>query len=412
MKHSRDSSSADTAHPPKRHTSGTHLPDNVSPVATPSGSAALRKLNKQYQLNFHNDCNKALEQDAEVDLGPLFNSYRLKYLRLRGILQDQRSQSGQSGQDDSLSQSLPSNKHINRSPHCTSAVITHPLDPQVKAVMESEILREPAGKSDEQIMMSKIDAMVKRGKKLSASGGRTVTQIHSNIVVKTGQGLDLNEVAIMEHIHRVSKSFPSPQPLGSITYNGMTHLFMTFIEGTSLQELWPSLSADLKTSVRDQLNTILKNLRSLPLPSSQLGSGDPPRCKDVRRSVRCSSVPIHNEDDFNNFLLSTMKPRIAQTYKEFVRTTCLHSRHRIVMTHGDFHPRNILAELHDGHVKIKGIVDWEAGGSYPEYWEYVKSLNTMSSVEEDDWYHYLPVIGMGEYCNEWAMDLLLETLVT
>lgn len=74
-------------------------------------------------------------------------------------------------------------------------------------------------------------------------------------------------------------------------------------------------------------------------------------------------------------------------------------------------PRNILAEVHDGLITIKGVIDWEAGGSYPEYWEYVKALNTMSSVDEDDWWRFLPVLGMGEYCNDWAMDMLLETLL-
>lgn len=283
----------------------------------------------------------------------------------------------------------------------------------MRAVIENETPGTyKTGNPGEQTLISGIEAAIERGKKLYTSGGRTVTQIHPNVVVKSGRELDLNEVTIMEHIHRVSKDFPLPQPLGSVTFNGMTFIFMTFIEGTSLQELWPSLSAHLKNSVCDQLNTILLKLRSLPLPSTQLGGGAPPRCKDVRRSVRCSPMPITNETEFNDFLLSTTKPRIAQSYKEFIQTKCLYSHHRIVMTHGDFHPRNILAELDDGQILVKGIIDWEAGGAYPEYWEYVKSLNTMSSVEEDDWWRYLPVPGMGEYCNEWAADMLIETLIT
>jgi len=261
------------------------------------------------------------------------------------------------------------------------------------------------------VMISRIDALIKRGKQLYASGGRTVTQITSDIVVKTGERLDLNEMTTLEHIHRASKSFPSPRPLGSVLYNGVTYFFMTLVEGTSLQELWPSLRADQKIAARDQLSTILLDLRNLPLPSTQIGGGIPTRCKDVRRSIRSSSGPVYNEDDFNDFLLSTIIPRVAQTYQDFIRTKCLHSRHRIVMTHGDLHPRNIMAALHDGHVEIKGIVDWEAAGAYPEYWEYVKSLNTMSSVDEEDWCHYLPVEGMGEHCKEWAVDMVLETIV-
>ncbi|KAF1920862.1 hypothetical protein BDU57DRAFT_553137 [Ampelomyces quisqualis] len=258
-----------------------------------------------------------MTDDVEIDLGPLFESYGSKYSRMREVINARQRQRCQ---------------------------------------------------------VSKINAIVGRGKTLSASSGRIVTRIHPNIVVKIGQGLDLNEMVIIEHIHWFSESFPSPQPLGSVAYDGTTYHFMTFIEGRSLQDLWPSLSTHLKSDVRDQLSSILLDLRALTLPTEQFGTGIPPRCKDVRRWVRCSVGPIHNEDDFNDFLLSTIKPRIAQTYKDFMRRKI------------DLHPRNVVAEFHDGHIMVK------------EYWEYVKSLNTVSSVDEDDWRHYLPVKGMGEYC--------------
>ncbi|KAF1958343.1 hypothetical protein CC80DRAFT_354141, partial [Byssothecium circinans] len=247
------------------------------------------------------------------------------------------------------------------------------------------------------------------GEIIHTGGGRKLTRIHPNILVKSGRDLDLGEVDMMNHIHRFSKSFPSPRSLGSIICNSTTHFFMTFIEGSTLEALWPSLSTDLKSSARDQLSKILLDLRSLPLLSAQYGGGTPPRCKDVRRSVRRSSEPIDNEQDFNEFLLSTTKPWISQSYKEHVRSKCLGSHHRIVLTHGDFHPRNILAELREDSLVIRGVVDWEAGGSYPEYWEYIKCLNTVSSVDEDDWLRYVPICGMGEYSKEWAVDMLLES---
>ena len=42
----------------------------------------------------------------------------------------------------------------------------------------------------------------------------------------------------------------------------------------------------------------------------------------------------------------------------------------IVLTHGDFAPRNILLQ----NTKIVAVLDWELSGYYPEYWEYVKAL--------------------------------------
>lgn len=44
--------------------------------------------------------------------------------------------------------------------------------------------------------------------------------------------------------------------------------------------------------------------------------------------------------------------------------------HKIVMTHGDLSPRNILVQ----GSKVVAILDWEMSGYYPEYWEYVKAL--------------------------------------
>jgi hypothetical protein len=210
-------------------------------------------------------------------------------------------------------------------PHGTSIVIRQSLDPKVRAIIENQPPEDclPAGTSDEHVMISRIKVAMERGKQPHASGGRTVIQIDPEVVVKSGREVDHDEVAIMEHIHRVSKEFPLPQPLGSVTYNDMTFIFMTLVKGTSLQEIWSSLSVDLKTAVRDQLNVILSNLRSLPVSSTHLGGGAPPICKDVRRSTRCSSRPINNEAEFNDFLLSTTKPRIARTGSSLKQSFCI-----------------------------------------------------------------------------------------
>ena len=50
----------------------------------------------------------------------------------------------------------------------------------------------------------------------------------------------------------------------------------------------------------------------------------------------------------------------------------LKENHRIILTHGDLHPRNIIIKDNT----IAGIIDWELGGWYLEYWEYVKGVNS------------------------------------
>lgn len=53
--------------------------------------------------------------------------------------------------------------------------------------------------------------------------------------------------------------------------------------------------------------------------------------------------------------------------------------HKIVFTHADLNPRNILVERTTSHAgqegrQLSGIVDWETAGFYPEYWDYTKSM--------------------------------------
>jgi thiamine kinase-like enzyme len=47
-------------------------------------------------------------------------------------------------------------------------------------------------------------------------------------------------------------------------------------------------------------------------------------------------------------------------------------QHRILLTHGDISPRNIM--VRNGH--IAAIIDWQYAGWYPEYWEFTKASRT------------------------------------
>lgn len=171
---------------------------------------------------------------------------------------------------------------------------------------------------------------------------------------------------------------------------------------------WSSLSHAQKCSVREQLSSVMTELRALPLPSRFLGCGSPSVCVDCRRHKRQSEPNIESEAEFNEFLLSKPRPRISQTHLSFLRDKCLRRDHRIVLTHGDLAPRNILVDDSTNGLEIVGIADWECGGAYPEYWEYIKALNTVSSIDEDDWGAFLPEVAIGRHDDEWAKNLVVE----
>ncbi|EKV17643.1 hypothetical protein PDIP_30560 [Penicillium digitatum Pd1] len=61
----------------------------------------------------------------------------------------------------------------------------------------------------------------------------------------------------------------------------------------------------------------------------------------------------------------------------------LSQSHRILFTHGDIRPQNVMVK--DGHVVA--IIDWERSGWYPEYWEFAKALLVWGW--QSDWTDYL-----------------------
>ena len=67
----------------------------------------------------------------------------------------------------------------------------------------------------------------------------------------------------------------------------------------------------------------------------------------------------------------------------------------------------MVVGLEDGGVSLSGILDWEASGFYPEYWKYLKALNTRDARDESDWWIHLPSAIIG-YDHEVAIDRLLE----
>lgn len=233
---------------------------------------------------------------------------------------------------------------------------------------------------------------------------RAVVRILPNIVVKINKSNDKTEVHVLHHIHKHSHQIPAPQPLGMIMIGKWSYTFLSFIQGISLDRIWADLTTDKKCYVREQLNHIFTELRRLPWPSSEgyLGGGMPPMCKGGHRFKKTSSSLIASEAEFNDFLLddSWLEPARA----DYIRRS-LPIDHQIVMTHGDSCPPNILVESED-ILHIAGIVDWETGGAYPEYWEYVNAFKSLFD-SQSDWCLYLPEAGIGRFFDEYARHSII-----
>ncbi|PYH63730.1 uncharacterized protein BO88DRAFT_430108 [Aspergillus vadensis CBS 113365] len=228
-------------------------------------------------------------------------------------------------------------------------------------------------------------------------GSTAVLGLTPNLALKLGTYIDVDHLAMLEDIRRQNLRVPIPDTHGVLQQTGTTRnfVFMSRVPGQPLDSLWKMLSPYQKA-----------DLRSLPFtPSNEPGAvygGDTPRrCKDTRRETRVADTPISNEMEFNHFL--SYNPRRTETSQIVMIRSYMTTGHELTseaLTGTD--------NLPSKRVTITGIIDWETCGWYPEYWEYLKALNTIfPGCNCEDWWEYLPKT-IGIWPKEHAVDLMLD----
>jgi len=80
--------------------------------------------------------------------------------------------------------------------------------------------------------------------------------------------------------------------------------------------------------------------------------------------------------------------------------------HRILFTHGDLKPHNILVK--DGH--ITGFLDWESAGWYPDYWDFTTALRF--TRKNFWWYGFILELGGSIYLAELDCERALTSLTS
>lgn len=297
----------------------------------------------------------------------------------------------------------------------------YPLPPSVPCSLPCSIIhplslavREVLGVTDESLndLSSLVVRCVLSGTTISESPSRAVIRVGEDIVVKVAQRLDHDEHGVLQFLDEHVPGIPAPRALGLVEVESTSFMFMTRIPGTTLETCWPSLTSEAKKHVQRLLDKNFAVLRELELPpGAPLGSPLGRRvCKDVRRDERVSTSHIHTEAQFNDFLLHSPSSRVAAGHKSWLRSM-LRTDHRILFTHADLHPRNVMVvDKPDGGVELSGLIDWEASGYYPEYWEHVKATNTRSIKDTSDWWDHLPPSIVG-YDHDIVLDHVIESTV-
>ena len=198
---------------------------------------------------------------------------------------------------------------------------------------------------------------------------------------------------------------PAPKPLGLVSSNRTSYIFMSFVPGLTVNQIWPQLSRDQKASISDQLNDALLRLRALNVPDSvSLGGVDGEGCKDTRRHTRICQESVRTCAAFD-FKFSN--PHFGSSaYISLLRGLSSSHTAKVVFSHGDLRPENIVVQPDQhGNCFLTGILDWEKSGFYPDYFECTKATSNMSPSNADDWYLYLPrCASPSTYPLMWLVD--------
>ncbi|KAF8584452.1 kinase-like protein [Ramaria rubella] len=375
--------------------------------------------------------SKALEHDSAADIESVLHKVYTSYASLRQKIGERqvkrRTDDSQKEQSLSLKKHRPSSALLpfikSKSllteprlleqwpPSSHSIPLSHPhsiIFPLSPVVCDILKISDGCGPN----LSSVVAGCVLSGVPIWEGCSRAVIQVGENVVVKVAQHLDPDEHRVLQFLEEHVPNVAAPRALGLITVGSTSFMFMTMIPGTTLETRWPSLSPEAKTLIRRVLDENLIALRELELPrGAPFGSPIGRRvCKDVRRDERVSASPIYNESHFNDFLLDSPTSRAAPSYKNWLHSM-LHANHRIVFSHADLHPRNVMVvDGLSGIVELSGILDWEASGFYPEYWEQLKAMNTRSIKDMSDWWDYLPPSILG-YDHELMLDRVIESTV-
>ncbi|EEP78622.1 predicted protein [Uncinocarpus reesii 1704] len=224
------------------------------------------------------------------------------------------------------------------------------------------------------------------------------------VVVKCSEGLvakvitgnkDYTEYTSLKFLEEWAPEIPAPRPHGLVAFGPFRVIFMSHIPDMTLTQAWPSLSHEEKLSIQHQLDDIFRRLRTLRQDDGKvLGGVYGEGVKDLRVDECALFKGITTAIKFNDLQFSA-RHHGSSTYVEFLQSFLENdysiSMNGSVFTHGDVRTDNIMVKQDaNGCYIVTGIIDWEYSGFYPEYYECTGLTRTLSLVDENDWYLYLP----------------------
>ncbi|TQV91999.1 hypothetical protein V2A60_004307 [Cordyceps javanica] len=250
--------------------------------------------------------------------------------------------------------------------------------------------------------------------------GRRVVRFGDSYVIKYGLNVSLKEGETLLFL-KETQEIPVPEVYGlysrdDVKGGKVNYIIMEYISGESLEACWSLLESCQKKEIASQLRTCLNMLRNIPAPGYFGCLGGQPfeesvfwiSPHDEPDQHRQISGPFGSEAELNKALVQKYLYNGGSAHKAKFYSRLLPSAlrdHAAVFTHGDLQRKNIILKKDKSLV----LIDWEAAGWYPEYWEYT-SATVAAAAWKDDWHEYLSEM-LDEYPNEYAwFDMIIREI--
>jgi Phosphotransferase enzyme family len=214
----------------------------------------------------------------------------------------------------------------------------------------------------------------------------------SDMVVKFGHGVHLGEAEAL-HLASTRTTIVTPRLLSAYILDDVGYIVMSYEAGEPLEKYWDRVSKAEHNRVLEQLRDYVDQMREIS--GDFIGGLDRSPCRDGIFEAGYGDYtsycygPYASEESFDEGIIQALRDRLPPKVLErendiesnffnseymLYQTVRGLKNHKIVFTHADLHPGNILVRT-DGTVVL---LDWGLAGFWPEYWEFYRAMQSAS----------------------------------
>lgn len=208
--------------------------------------------------------------------------------------------------------------------------------------------------------------------KLHEYGDVIVVRISKTLVIKGGQGVALSEShnmiaanGLCLPVPKVHRAFTADMPGPSDEPVEKGHfIVMDYVPGPTVEECWTSLDLTARQSVAGQVAAIINTMQSTPLKLMPGPIGQAENQKfEGPWFTEYGAGPFATMQDLEDWC--NHKIDVCRKFKQLSRFAPKFRFQRLVLTHQDIAPRNVII---DAQGKV-WLIDWGIAGVYPPGFE-------------------------------------------